>query len=146
MKSTLTVEEIEVLNEFVHNVKSIFKEKFPVVTTDDIRKQMVYNFRHGKGAALKLLCRVLPFIHTMYELTEDELKILEKKADKVAKYEVWHWEYAEELPELDSSYIVIKGEGYVILKTGIRIDFGPDYYQHIREEFYRTGIYDEGMR
>lgn len=107
---------------------------------------MLYDFNHGNGEALKLLSRALPYMQAMYELSEKELNSLERKAKLVAKYEIWHWEYVENLPDINPSYIVIKGEGYVILKTGIRIDYGPDYYHHIRDEFHRTGVYYEGLK
>lgn len=141
-----TKEEKSVLDEYVHNIRAISKNRYGFVRVDDIEKSMMYNFRHGKGAALKLLYKALPTMQSMYALSDDEFQALEKQAEQVARYEVWHWEYVEELPDINPSNIVIHGENYVILKTGIRLDYGFDFYEHLREEFARTGIYDEGLR
>jgi hypothetical protein len=96
---------------------------------------MLYHYHHGKGTSYLLLKKALPHLNKMYDLSDKEFKVLEKESEKGAKYEVWSWEYHEVLPDLNPEMIVYKGTNYVILKTGIRIDYDFDYYQYLRDEF-----------
>ena len=76
-------EELSVLEEFANNAKANSKEKLFIVRAGDIKKQMLYNFKYGKGRSLLLLEKALPFMQEMFGLIDEELKFLEKKALKV---------------------------------------------------------------
>jgi len=144
-----TDEEKAVIDEFITKARKGSSENIydrMIVRAGESKNQMIFDFRHGKGASYELLHKALLYIKENYDLTSNEFAYLKNKAKVRFKYDINSWEYSEERPNVKSEMIISEGEGYMIIEGGFRVDYGHDWYEHLREQFKKTGIYDPGLR
>lgn len=127
MKKQLTSDQIEVLDEFIAEVRN----DSAIKTANMFSKRLLYDINTSEGEAIELLNE--HFYDLIPEKNLSNLQII-RLAKKIRVRE-HKWIFMESIDTLDWDDVTYDGMVYVYISDGTRIDFSPDQYKNEREAF-----------